>query len=119
MMSVFDSSRSFASDVAPLRRIAFLAAIYVGIASFSFYLAYELRFDFLVPEVMQQERVRLLAFVVGVKLVALICARQLASLMTYFSIPDLLRLFWAMGAASGMLLLVRLMAGQMFAVPRG
>ncbi len=82
-------------------------------------MAYELRFDFVVPEIHQQERVRLLALVVGIKLIALVMTRQLGTLLTYFSIPDLVRLFWAMGASSALLLVPRLSGFGPFAAPRG
>ncbi|MBI5770145.1 MAG: polysaccharide biosynthesis protein [Verrucomicrobia bacterium] len=96
-----------------------LAAAYAGIVSASIYLAYEVRFDFLVPEQHQQERMRLLPLVVAVKLVGLVSARQIGTLLTYFSIPDLIRLFWAMAGASLFLLLPRTFGWNDFAAPRG
>jgi FlaA1/EpsC-like NDP-sugar epimerase len=101
------------------RRTAILACIYATVISASLYLAYELRFDFVVPEASQQERVRLLPWVVGVKLVALIAARQLGTLLTYFSIPDLIRLFWAMAGSSLLLLLPRSFGLADYGIPRG
>lgn len=101
------------------RRTAVLAVIYATIIAASFHLAYEIRFDFVVPEQHQEERLRIFPLVVGVKLVALIAMRQLGSLMTYFSVPDLIRLFWAMGASSVILLLPRLAEFGYLAVPRG
>ena len=67
-------------DASQLRRAAMLALIYASIIGASFYLAYEIRFDFLVPEDYQQNRLRLLTFVIGIKLLALVVARQLGSL---------------------------------------
>jgi FlaA1/EpsC-like NDP-sugar epimerase len=52
-------------------------------------------------------------------LVALIACRQLSSLMTYFSIPDLIRLFWAMTAASACLLIPRIFGWPSLSAPRG
>jgi len=100
------------------RRIALLASFYAAVAGASFYLAYEVRFDFVVPPEYQQERVAAFPFVVGVKLISLVAARQLGSLMTYFSTPDLFRLFWAMVASSVVVLIPRIMTGP-FAFPRG
>lgn len=91
--------------------------IYAAIVATSFFLAYEVRFDFSVPLEQQQERFLALPFVIGLKLIALIQGRQLGSLMTYFSIPDLLRLFWGMAASSILMLLFRVTSG--FGVPRG
>ncbi len=99
--------------------MALLAGIYAAIIASSFYAAYEVRFDFILPPEFQLERVRLLPLVIGLKLSALIGFRQLGSLMTYFSLPDLNRLFWAMAIASAVMLLPRLIGFRPFAVPRG
>ena len=104
--------------IGPGRRAVVLAGLYAAAVGVSFYLAYEVRFDFIVPTEHQQVRLRMLPFVVGLKLVALVLWRQLGTLMTYFSTPDLLRLFWSMGAASLLLLAIRMSGGD-FAVPRG
>lgn len=96
-----------------------IACIYAGVVIASIYLGYELRFDFVVPELQQQERLRILPAVVGIKLLLLIAARQLGTLLTYFSIPDLIRLFWAMAASSVLLVLPRVLGFANFGVPRG
>ena len=101
------------------RRTVILALLYAAVIAASFYLAYEIRFEFIVPDSYQQERLRMLPIVVGVKLVALVLARQLGSLMTYFSIPDLLRLIWAMLAASAALLFIRFIGLIDVSPPRG
>jgi FlaA1/EpsC-like NDP-sugar epimerase len=106
-------------DGGQLRRATVLAAIYAVIVTASFYTAYEIRFDFLVPEEHQAERLRLLPLVIGIKLIALVACRQLGSLMTYFSVPDLIRLFWAMLASSAILLIPRILGWPTFAAPRG
>ena len=56
-----------------------LALLYAVVIAASFYLAYEIRFEFVVPDSYQQERLRMIGIVVGVKLVALVVARQLGS----------------------------------------
>ena len=109
----------FFFDISRNRRTLVLAAIYAAILSLSFVLAYEVRFDLVVPTGYQEERLRLLWLVVGVKLVALVWVRQLGSMMTYFSIPDLMRLIWSMSAASLVLLVPRLLGSVEFAPPRG
>src|SRR5581483_8798574 len=101
------------------RRAMVLAVFYAGIITASFYAAYELRFDFVVPEQYQQERLRMIVWVVGIKLAALVLARQLGSLMTYFSIPDLLRILWAMSGSAVLLYLPRLLGSVNYAPPRG
>ncbi|HEY1108964.1 MAG TPA: nucleoside-diphosphate sugar epimerase/dehydratase, partial [Opitutaceae bacterium] len=101
------------------RRTAVLASVYASVLAASLYMAYELRFDFIVPEVHQQERMRLLLPVVGIKLVALVISRQLGTLLTYFSIPDLIRLFWAMSASTVLLLMPRTFGWLDYSAPRG
>ena len=51
------------------RRTVILALLYAAVIAASFYLAYEIRFEFIVPDSYQQERLRMLPIVVGVKLV--------------------------------------------------
>src|SRR5688572_6829600 len=89
------------------RRTLFLAVVYAAILAAGFHLAYEIRFDFVVPGPHQADRLRLLPLVIGVKLVALIAVRQFGSMMTYFSIPDLLRVIWGMSFASLIIFLPR------------
>ena len=100
------------------RRALILACVYAAIMAASFYLAYEVRFDFLVPELYQHERLRLLAVAVCIKLLALIAVLQLGSMLTYFSVPDLLRVTWAMTGSSMLLMALRLV-GDGFSAPRG
>ncbi len=106
-------------DFAKNRRTLVLVLLYAGIVTASFYLSYEVRFDFVVPENYQEERLRLLWWVVALKLIALILAHQLGSMITYFSIPDLLQLIRAMLGSSAVLLIPRLFDSTHFAPPRG
>lgn len=101
------------------RRSLALAALYAVIVGASFYVAYELRFDFIVPQQHQQERLRLIGFAIGVKLVALVAVRQLGSVLTYFSIPDLLQLMWGMLGSSLVLMVPRILGWTDFSPPRG
>lgn len=93
--------------------------IYIGIIIASFYLAYELRFDFAVPPEFQQERLELLKFAVGVKFVSLVLLRQTGSLLRYFSIPDLVRVAAAMGISSFVLISPRVVGHAEYVFPRG
>ncbi len=106
-------------DLARNRRTFVLACIYAAIMAVSIYLAYEIRFDFLLPKALQEERLRVIWMVVGVKLIALIAVRQLGSMLTYFSIPDLLRLVWALTGASILLMLAHVVAERVFPSSRG
>jgi FlaA1/EpsC-like NDP-sugar epimerase len=111
-------SNKFA-DFAFNRRVLALACLYGGVMAVSFYMAYEIRFDFLVDHGAQQERLRLIGLAVGIKLVALILVGQLGSMVTYFSIPDLLRVIGAVTVSSGTLFALRILEVQGFATPRG
>lgn len=106
-------------DPAQNWRTFILGLVYGAIIAGSFYFAYEVRFDFLVPEIFQQERLRVLPIVVGLKLVALVASRQLGSMVAYFSIPDLLKLVWAMSAGSLVMYLPWLIGVGYFTLPRG
>jgi FlaA1/EpsC-like NDP-sugar epimerase len=84
-----------------------------------FYLAFDVRFDFFVPPEFQVQRLSMLIPVILLKLVALWLAGQFGSMVTYFSLPDLFKLGWAMTGSSGVLLLLRFFTFRDFALPRG
>jgi FlaA1/EpsC-like NDP-sugar epimerase len=92
---------------------------YLLILAVSFHLAYELRFDFAVPPEMREERIRLLKYVVGIKFLGLVLLRQTGSMLRYFSIPDLVRVSIAMGAASTLLITPRFLGYVDYVFPRG
>ena len=109
---------NFLLDISRNRRAFILVAIYAGIMAGSLYLAYEIRFDFLVPEPYQVERLQVIGVIAAVKLGAIIVTRQLGSMLTYFSIPDLLRLIWTMSAATLVILAPRMLYPTYFPPPR-
>lgn len=92
---------------------------YVAILAASFWLAYELRFDFALPPEFQAERVRLLGFAVAVKFLGLVLLRQTGSMLRYFSIPDLVRVAAAMAVSSVLLITPRLLGQANYVFPRG
>lgn len=83
-------------------------ALYIMVLAGCRYFSYEIRFDFLVPPEFQQERLLSLALNIPIKLGFLFLFRQFGSLLTYFSVPDLLRIAAAMGAANLTSYLLRL-----------
>jgi FlaA1/EpsC-like NDP-sugar epimerase len=90
-----------ASDVrAAFIRAVTLVTLYTAVLTACRYAAYEVRFDFVVPENFQQERLQSLAIVIPIKLLFLLWFRQFGSLLTYFSVPDLIRITLAMGGAN-------------------
>ena len=109
----------FLLTLALSRRTLVLELIYASIIGASFYLSYEVRFDFSVSASSQAERLRLVGWVIGIKLVALVLVRQLDSVLTYFSIPDLLRLVWGMAGASAVMLIPRVLSVSDLSPPRG
>lgn len=103
-----------------LQRLSAIALAYAIVLTASTYSAYELRFDFVVPEQFQIERLLVLFLVVGVKLAALVLLRQMDTMVTYFSVPDLARIVLAMAGSLLLLLItVRPVAGGVLVVPRG
>lgn len=106
-------------DLTRNRRTLAVAAIYGVIIAISYYAAYELRFDLVLPSLYAGQRLHTVWVVVGLKLAALVLARQLGSAQTFFSIPDLLRLTWAMMASSFIMFLPRILGMGRFLPPRG
>ncbi|WPJ96010.1 nucleoside-diphosphate sugar epimerase/dehydratase [Coraliomargarita algicola] len=75
-----------------LRSLA-LILFYSIISLASYWAAYELRFDFNVPENHGVDRINTLTWVVGLQLMLLIASGQFNSILSYFRLPDALRLF--------------------------
>lgn len=92
---------------------------YLCILAVSFYLAYELRFDFALPLNEQEERLRFIKYVVIVKFLCLVLSRQTGSILRYFSVPDLGRLVGAMIVGDILLVIPRLMGHPHYSIPRG
>ncbi len=96
-----------------------LLTLYVIVLSACRYFAYEVRFDFLVPEQFQEERLVSLALSLPVKLLFLLVFRQFGSLLTYFSVPDLFRIGAAMACANLATYLLRWGISPEILSPRG
>ena len=100
-------------------RPAILLALYAVVLLGSLYLAYLLRFDFRVPNDFLAQLKKHWVWIVGLKLSILFIFGQFAGLLSYFSIPDLRRLFLACCVSSGTLLAVRYSYALFFPAPRG
>lgn len=100
-------------------RFPLTVVCYLVVLAASFYLAYELRFDFAPPHEMQAERLRLLKYALVVKFLGLVLLRQMGSMLRYFSIPDLIRVAVAMAASSALLITPRLLGQADYVFPRG
>src|ERR1035441_1817165 len=78
-----------------LVRKTILLILYTGGLALSFILAYELRFDFAMSEGFGRQLLRYLPWIVALKLLLLFACGQFEGLLSYFSLPDLGRLFRA------------------------
>lgn len=103
----------------PALRIAGLIVGYCFILALSYWLSYQLRFDFELPGRYKEQLHLHWAWVVLVKLAILALLGQFSGLLSYFSIPDLRRLIAATASASLTVLLIRLWYPLFFAAPRG
>ena len=103
----------------PWVRKTILLVLYTGGLAFCFLLAYELRFDFAMQEDYKWQLFRYLPLIVGLKLILLLAFGQFEGLLSYFSLPDLERLFRASGLAFAIVLVLWFVSGGAYAPPRG
>jgi len=81
-----------------------LMLFYGLISTAAYWLAYELRFDFAVPDDFALDRINTLPWVIGLQWMLLFAAGQLDSILSYFRLPDALRLFAGLFATTVILL---------------
>ncbi|TVP77988.1 MAG: polysaccharide biosynthesis protein [Puniceicoccaceae bacterium] len=74
-----------------LRTLALLL-FYIVVTGFSYWVAYELRFDFNVPKNHALDRLNTVTWVIGLQLILLLANGQFNSILSYFRLPDALRL---------------------------
>lgn len=86
-------------------RLLVLIVAYVISASISLWLAWQLRFDFSVPESQRSALWITFIWIVPLKLLLLAFARQYSGLLSFFGVQDLIRLFLAMASSFGLILL--------------
>lgn len=99
-------------------RLPTLMGVYCLVITASLFLAYDIRFDFAVPSNFEHQRLVYLGFVILVKLLALLIARQFGTMLSYFSLPDFVRILWASAVSSAALVVLRLVGKPLFAPPR-
>jgi FlaA1/EpsC-like NDP-sugar epimerase len=109
----------FRLDLSPPNRFLVLLLFYEAELTVSLWLAYDLRFDFMVDPVSYQERYFVLLWLVPLQLILLGLFHQLTSLLGYFSTPDLARMFHALFISSIITVIVGIAWGAGFAPPRG
>jgi len=96
-----------------------LVATYAAVLIACRWLAFQLRFDFIVPPEHAGDIEESLALDIGIKFLWLLLFGQFAGILGFFSVPDLLRVFYACTAASGTLIILRLFHIAEYHIPRG
>ena len=81
-----------------------LVLFYSVISVASYWIAYELRFDFNVPDYHHLDRIETIWWVTGLQIMLLFASGQLDSILSYFRLPDALRLFTGLFANTLILL---------------
>ena len=107
------------STRSPAIRTFVLGLFYTVGLTLSLWFSYLLRFDFAIPELYLPGLYFGFLWVIPFKLILLILFRQFDGLLSYFSVPDLQRLFFAIGSASLILMAIRLQSPTMGVPPRG
>src|SRR2546423_4023760 len=102
----------------PGLRVLALAGAYAAVLGLSIFFAYQLRFDFSVPDNIAQNMLSVCAITVAVQLVFLFLFHQFDGLLSYFSTPDLRRLLSACCLATLIIATLRFTIGVIVAPPR-
>lgn len=84
--------RSFCWSIPAPTRIGVLLMLYASELAASLWLAYELRFDFMVAPPYQEERLVVMLWLIPLQLLFLGLFHQFSPLLGYFSTPDLARM---------------------------
>ena len=102
-----------------LFRKLILLLLYTGGLALSFILAYELRFDFAMDEDFREQLFIYLPGIVALKLILLYAFGQFEGLLSYFSLPDLGRIFRASFFYFAIVFSIWLVSHGAYAPPRG
>src|SRR5450631_4822229 len=87
-------------DLVQRNRLWVLLVLYSIELTASLWLAYELRFDFMVDSHYREERLFVLFWLIPLQLLLLGLFQQLTPLLGYFSTPDLARMLQAMAISA-------------------
>jgi FlaA1/EpsC-like NDP-sugar epimerase len=102
-----------------IARFLVLLVAYAASMSFTLWLAYLIRFDLSVPDHFAESFLICLAWIIPLKLIVLILFGHFRDSLSYFSTPDLTRLFGVCLGSSVMIAAVNYFAGVTVAPPRG
>ena len=94
-----------------------LTLVYVVVLLLAWWMAFLIRFDFLLPPRQQEQMLAHWPWQLAIKLAMLLVFGQFSGLLSYFSLPDLTRLLYACATSSGLIAFVRFMNSS-FVVPR-
>ncbi|HOU88673.1 MAG TPA: nucleoside-diphosphate sugar epimerase/dehydratase [Verrucomicrobiota bacterium] len=100
------------------RRII-LAILYSAGLMAAYWLAFQFRFDFKVPENFQESFRHAWWMTLPLKLLALVIFGQFTGLLSFFGLPDLWRIFYAMTAVSVLLFVAHVSGISPWPLPRG
>jgi len=89
-----------------IRRHLIVLACYSVLLAASLWFSYELRFDFKMDPVWVLPRQHQMLWLVPLELFFLYCFGQFRGFLSYFRLPDLFQLTWALGCSSGCIFLV-------------
>ncbi len=115
---LYDFCQRIAFEFSAGWRIPVVSVIYTIGLAFSLWLSYELRFDFSMPPRDHYEFLCVALWLIPAKLGLLLFIGHFAGLLSYFSIPDLKRLFYALAVGSLLAAGVWIATGGAFAPPR-
>lgn len=111
------TARSGLSGFVSFRALV-ITAVYTVIISLSLILAYLLRFDFTFSHLDNFEILKVLPYVILVKLAFLALFGQYKGLLSFFHIPDIIKIFWAMTLSAAVIMAASQLERHTF-VPRG
>ena len=103
----------------PALRLLALMCVYGAVLGLGIFFAYQLRFDFHVPDNIEENMLSVCALTVAVQLVCLFIFHQFDGLLSYFSTPDLRRLLSASSFATLLIAALGFTIGIIVAPPRG
>ncbi len=84
----------------PIDRVSSILAAYSVALASGYWLAYQLRFDFVLPSLEAVHAVRYGLWIIPTKLLFLLCIGQFSGVLSHFSVPGLRRLLTALGVGS-------------------
>jgi FlaA1/EpsC-like NDP-sugar epimerase len=100
-------------------RVVALLFLYAAVLVTSRWLAFQFRFEFQVPVEHQKQLTSNWFLVIPIKLILLFFFGQFSGLLSYFSIPDLRRLFYAVTCSSLILYTIRSAYPEFYGSPKG